>query len=192
MNKAELISAMAAGADMTKADATKALNAFLDVVSRIEIMTLLHRLAAEEKKAILLSTHDIEQALVLSDRLWLLTRSNGLECGVTEDLILSNRMDTLFETQAEQIRFDLMHGVYSPTVEGRYRICLKADDEVLRHWVQNALNRRGCLCLPPEAFQPQVPVVEALSSKRFNLTTGRQYVQCTSVEDLLERLFSLL
>ena len=59
--------------------------AFLDVVSRIEIMTLLHRLAAEEKKAILLSTHDIEQALVLSDRLWLLTRSNGLECGVTED-----------------------------------------------------------------------------------------------------------
>ena len=32
MNKAELISAMAAGADMKKADATKALNAFLDVV----------------------------------------------------------------------------------------------------------------------------------------------------------------
>lgn len=32
MNKAELISAMAAGADMTKADATKALNAFLNVV----------------------------------------------------------------------------------------------------------------------------------------------------------------
>lgn len=32
MNKAELISAMAAGADMTKADATKALNAFLEVV----------------------------------------------------------------------------------------------------------------------------------------------------------------
>lgn len=35
--------------------------AFLDVVSRIEIMTLLHRLAVEQNKAILLSTHDIEQ-----------------------------------------------------------------------------------------------------------------------------------
>ena len=32
MNKAELISAMAAGAEITRADATKALNAFLDVV----------------------------------------------------------------------------------------------------------------------------------------------------------------
>ena len=66
--------------------------AFLDVVSRIEIMNLLHRLAIEEKRAILLSTHDIEQALVLSDRLWLLSSTGGLECGVTEDLILRNRM----------------------------------------------------------------------------------------------------
>lgn len=47
--------------------------AFLDAVSRIEILTLLHRLAHEENKAILLSTHDIEQALVTADYLWLLT-----------------------------------------------------------------------------------------------------------------------
>ena len=50
--------------------------AFLDVVSRIEIMTLLHQLAVEQNKAILLSTHDIEQALVLSDKLWLLSKEN--------------------------------------------------------------------------------------------------------------------
>ena len=54
--------------------------AFLDVVSRIEIMTLLHRLAVEQNKAILLSTHDIEQALVLSDKLWLLSKEK--DCNV--------------------------------------------------------------------------------------------------------------
>ena len=70
--------------------------AFLDVVSRIEIMTLLHQLAVEQNKAILLSTHDIEQALVLSDKLWLLSKETGLQCGVTEDMILNHRMDTLF------------------------------------------------------------------------------------------------
>ena len=165
--------------------------AFLDVVSRIEIMTLLHRLAAEEKKAILLSTHDIEQALVLSDRLWLLTRSNGLECGVTEDLILSNRMDTLFETQAEQIRFDLMHGVFSPTVEGRKSICLKAEDEVLRHWIQNALNRQNYFCLPPSAAQPQCPVLEAASPRNFTLTANRQTRTCHSFDELLRETASL-
>ena len=60
--------------------------AFLDVVSRIEIMTLLHRLASEEQRAILMSTHDIEQALVLGDKLWLLKKGKGLECGVTEEI----------------------------------------------------------------------------------------------------------
>ncbi len=67
-------------------------------------MNLLHRLAVEEQKAILLSTHDIEQALILADRLWLLTREGGLECGVTEDLILHNRMDSLFPRN-KNIRF---------------------------------------------------------------------------------------
>ena len=86
--------------------------AFLDVVSRIEIMTLLHRLAVEQKKAILLSTHDIEQALVLADKLWLLSKENGLQCGVTEDMILSHRMDGLFSRN--DIRFDYAHGVYYP------------------------------------------------------------------------------
>lgn len=87
--------------------------AFLDVVSRIEIMTLLHRLAVEQNKAILLSTHDIEQALVLSDKLWLLSKEKGLQCGVTEDMILSHQMDNLFSHS--NIRFDYDHGIYYPT-----------------------------------------------------------------------------
>jgi ABC-type cobalamin/Fe3+-siderophores transport system ATPase subunit len=48
---------------------------FLDVTSRIEIMHLLRRVAIEQQKAVLLSTHDLEQALLLSDRLWLLNRA---------------------------------------------------------------------------------------------------------------------
>ena len=93
--------------------------AFLDVVSRIEIMTLLHQLAVEQNKAILLSTHDIEQALVLSDKLWLLSKETGLQCGVTEDMILNHRMDTLFSHS--NIRFDYNHGIYYPTVTGKKR-----------------------------------------------------------------------
>jgi ABC-type cobalamin/Fe3+-siderophores transport systems, ATPase components len=89
--------------------------AFLDAVSRIEIMTMLHKLAAEQNKAILLSTHDIEQALVLSDRLWLLSKENGLECGVTEDIISNRRMDTVFPH--DNIKFDYDHGVYYPIVK---------------------------------------------------------------------------
>ena len=69
--------------------------AFLDVPSRIEIISLLRELATAEKKTILFSTHDMEQALLLSDRLWLLSRQNGLQCGVTEDMVLSGAFFSL-------------------------------------------------------------------------------------------------
>ena len=41
--------------------------AFLDVTSRIETMVLLHTLAVEQQKAILLSTHDLDLAIQAGD-----------------------------------------------------------------------------------------------------------------------------
>ena len=163
--------------------------AFLDVVSRIEIMHLLHRLAQKEDKAILLSTHDIEQALVLADRLWLLTDADGLRCGTTEDLILSHAMDSLFPN-ASDIRFDLMHGIYSPTVEGKQHICLETDDEVLRHWTQNALNRNGFLCLTPDIAAPDasLPHLQVLSAHCFKFSIQGDTYTCSSFGELLETL----
>lgn len=163
--------------------------AFLDVVSRIEIMTLLHRLAVEEQRAILLSTHDIEQALVLADRLWLLTSENGLESGVTEDLILANRMDTLFNKEDKTVRFDLMHGVFSPTVEGKRSIYLQAENEVLRHWAQNALNRRNYFCLSAEAVSStSFPLLEIFSPHHLRLTTSNKTLAFHSFGELLMML----
>lgn len=115
--------------------------AFLDIVSRIEVMSLLHRIATEHHRAILLSTHDIEQALVLSDRLWLLSRENGLTTGVTEDIILSGHLDHLFPHT--DIHFDPLHGSYYPTVQLHKSIVVSCPNETMLHWVINLLNRNG-------------------------------------------------
>ena len=162
--------------------------AFLDVVSRIDIMRLLHRLATEERKAILLSTHDIEQALVLADRLWLLRPGAGLESGTPEDLLLNGALDTLFPRR--DILFDRMHGVYSPAVVGTRQLRLKAADETLRHWAQNALNRYGCLCLPAEATEPtpDVLLLEVSSPHRLLLTGQGQSLAFHSFEQLTDFL----
>lgn len=45
-------------------------SAFLDYPSKRELMDLLRRLAHEEGKAILLSTHDVEQAIDTADLIW--------------------------------------------------------------------------------------------------------------------------
>ncbi|MFA6778637.1 MAG: ABC transporter ATP-binding protein [Paludibacteraceae bacterium] len=119
--------------------------AFLDAASRIEIMGLLHRFADEQGKCILLSTHDIEQALILSDKIWLLSPSTGLQCGVTEDIILSDRMDNLFNK--EEICFDRDHGIYYPTIHWKKEIHLSAANDTLLHWGINALNRNGFRCI---------------------------------------------
>ena len=46
--------------------------AFLDLPRRVEIMQLLRRLAHESRRAILLSTHDLDLALRTADRIWLM------------------------------------------------------------------------------------------------------------------------
>ena len=101
----------------------------------------LHSIAAEQNRAILLSTHDIEQALVLGDRLWLLSREYGMQTGVTEDLILNGAFDRLFPHAA--IHFDPLHGSFYPTVTRQHIVDVACHDETLLHWVVNILNRNG-------------------------------------------------
>lgn len=160
--------------------------AFLDVVSRIEIMTLLHKLAVEQKKAVLLSTHDIEQALVLSDKLWLLSRERGLQCGVTEDMILNHKMDTLFPHS--DIQFDYNHGVYYPIVNGAREICVEAENETLLHWAVNALNRHGYTCLPVAEKDKTILHLRAASPYELILTEKGEAQTYSSFETLLSQL----
>ena len=155
--------------------------AFLDVVSRIEIMHLLHRLASEQNKAILLSTHDIEQALVLSDRLWLLTKSKGLQYGVTEDIILNHRMDSLFPHK--DIRFDYEHGIYYPTIANQQKVQVKCIDNTLLHWTINALNRHGYQCVPHECDTQLI----AISPTELHWTRNKETRIYDSFEELLKQ-----
>ena len=156
--------------------------AFLDVVSRIEIMHLLHRLAVEQQKAILLSTHDIEQALVLSDKLWLLSKEHGLQTGVTEDIILNHQMENLFDKK--DIRFDYDHGVYYPLANGQKKIAVSSEDKTLLHWAINALNRHGYQCVSNDCDVRLVSV----SPHELVYTYHGKTKMFHSFEDLLKNL----
>lgn len=74
--------------------------AFLDVASRIETMRLLQTLAHDRGKAVLLSSHDISQSLMLADELWLITTDRQVITGTTSQLVADGAMDRLFNNRS--------------------------------------------------------------------------------------------
>ncbi|MDR1707663.1 MAG: ABC transporter ATP-binding protein [Prevotella sp.] len=114
--------------------------AFLDIESRIEIMSLLHFLTINQGKTILLSTHDIDTALLLADRLWLLSKEKGLESGVTEDIIISGKIEEFFK--GENVIFDKETGSFLPKRKSERKVYIRAEG-YLFHWTKNLLERCG-------------------------------------------------
>lgn len=71
--------------------------AFLDFPSKVEIMTLLRRLAAERRLIVLLSTHDLELALQISDSIWMLDKEIGVSSGSPESLAACGLINRYFD-----------------------------------------------------------------------------------------------
>lgn len=115
--------------------------AFLDVASRIETMNNLHRLAQKEDKAILLSSHDINQSLALANRLWLLRNDHSMIEGITEDLVFSGELNNLFADR--DVAFDASIGDFTSNKSFQKQISLYCEDSLLKRWIINALQRDG-------------------------------------------------
>ena len=86
------------------------ITAFLDLPRRVEMMRLLRRLARETRRAILISTHDLDLALRAADRIWLLPRGGTLQAGAPEDLVLSGAFESAFAS--EGVDFDAERGAF--------------------------------------------------------------------------------
>jgi iron complex transport system ATP-binding protein len=82
--------------------------AFLDVTSKIETILLLKKLASEQKKAILLSTHDLDIALQTSDKLWLMKPGSQITAGFPKELVANGSVSAFFSS--ERVRFDAATG----------------------------------------------------------------------------------
>ena len=154
--------------------------AFLDVTSRIETMVLLHRLAMEQNKAILLSTHDLDLAIQMGDCLWLQEKGRPMACGTPEDLILSGAFESFFGK--EGIVFDPSTGKLNTEapvdpigVEG---------DFLVSYWVGNALIRNG---YRPSSVQADRPRINCLDARHISLALpGGEEVQLSGVAAVVD------
>lgn len=116
--------------------------AFLDFPSKVEMMQLLHRLSRQTDKTIFLSTHDLELALQIADKLWLMDKVNGVIIGTPEDLSLDGSLSNFFARKG--IIFDLETGLFRVDNECTSRIRLVGHGQKYA-MVRKALQRNGIL-----------------------------------------------
>lgn len=116
--------------------------AFLDFPSKVEMMQLLHRLSRRTGKTIFLSTHDLELALQIADKVWLMDKECGVTIGTPEDLALDGILSTFFARKG--IAFDAETGLFR--VENEYHSQIRLIGQGRRYaMVCKALRRNGIL-----------------------------------------------
>lgn len=115
--------------------------AFLDLPRRVELTRLLKRLAVEQNKAILCSTHDLDLALRSADRIALLPGDETMIIDAPEDLVLNGQFSRVFD--AGEIRFDRAKGTFEIHEGKGPDVRVLSNDPILRLWTARALERIG-------------------------------------------------
>ncbi len=157
--------------------------AFLDVTARIETMVLLRKLAKEQNKAIVLSTHDIDSAIQMADNLWLLSKGKQVRLGAPEDLIMDGTIGEFFSK--ENIVFDQSTGKLSAAASHTRPIGVSGDFNTA-YWVGNALVRNGHT---PSEHQPQGINILCKNCREIELhLPDNEIKKATSVAQLCEML----
>ncbi len=125
--------------------------AFLDVASRIRTMQLLHSLARTQGKAVLLSSHDVQQSLLLADALWVITDDGRMVSGTTEEVVMSGAMSRTFADAS--IAFSPTMCDYEAVLPTTRAVALDCPDPMLNRCVTNALMRNGIAVDPKSAVK---------------------------------------
>lgn len=70
---------------------------FLDTASRIEILSLLKQISRQNQVGILLSSHDVSQAMRMSDRIILIDKNRNIFCGTPQQAVENSMIHNLFD-----------------------------------------------------------------------------------------------
>jgi len=129
--------------------------AHLDLNNRVEIMNLLRKLARQERKAILVCTHELDLALQTADLIWLATLDKKVMTGIPEDLVLNGAFDEVFQFKG----FDLKTGKVEHEAHRNKPIQLLGDGFPYL-WTKNALERCGYQVLEDAPTSIKIHITE--------------------------------
>lgn len=162
--------------------------AFLDYPSKVEMMQLLHTLSRQTDKTIFLSTHDLELALQIADKIWLMDKRKGVVIGTPEDLSIDGSLSDFFVRKG--IVFEPETGLFGVEYECTSHIGLKGQGQRYA-MVRKALLRNG-IESNSDLTDTYIDADEN-GSKSFGLhRQGKETVEANSIEELLSAVKRLL
>jgi len=160
--------------------------AYLDLPRRVEIMSILRRLARDENRAILLSTHDLDLALRTADKIWLMPLGGSLQVGTPEDLVLNGTFAEAFHSSG--IIFDAHAGSFKLQRDNERHVDLVGEG-LPAIWVRRALERQGFqVHTGSNGSEVKVEVLNGNGRYRWQLTQNNQTIECHSIQSLLAEL----
>ncbi|MBO1054983.1 MAG: ABC transporter ATP-binding protein [Dolichospermum sp. JUN01] len=160
--------------------------AFLDLPRRVEIMQLLRQLARDTNQAILLSTHDLDLALRLADKIWLLGINGILHVDAPEDLILSGAFADTF--RSEGVEFNIFSGEFHLHTPYKGEINLIGEG-IAAIWTIRALKRVGFTVLEgSKSTQITVEVISSSEQFVWQITKNRDVSIYYSVSEVIKFL----
>jgi iron complex transport system ATP-binding protein len=161
--------------------------AHLDLPNRVALMRLLHGLARQTGKAILLSTHELDLALQAADRIWLLPAEGALRTGTPEDLVLSGSFAAAFAR--EGLAFDAATGTFALHAPTGPAVQL-AGEGAAAFWTRRALEREGFVPTTGPA-RLRVTPPQARQASWLSQVADQSPQAHATVEDLLRALRQL-
>ena len=154
--------------------------AFLDFPSKVEIMQLLHRLTRETDKTIFLSTHDLELALQIADKIWLMDKEKGITIGTPEDLALNGSLNDFF--QSDGVEFDAKTGLFR--IKNKFSSQIRLEGKGNEYaMIQKALQRNGIEAGKDIQSEDIIEITDT-----WTLCKNGKVVQIKSIEELLDNL----
>lgn len=159
--------------------------AYLDFPNRVEILAMLRRLADENHQAVLLSTHDLNLAIGVADKMMVMDELGSLSIGAPEDLMINGEFERAFNPTGA-LNFNQLEGTFSFQFKNGHRFSIEAGNEILLAWTKKALERLGFHIDPMAERSIKVLVVDDAPIWHLETNTGEK--QFSSIYSLLQFL----
>jgi len=163
--------------------------AFLDLPTRVDVMQLLRQLASTGK-TILMSTHDLDLALQLADKIWLMHADGSFETGTPEDLLIKNSIQRIFNK--EKVVFNAKTGLFQ--VNHQYTQTLAVKGHGFAYvLLRRALSRNGVKTVNLTSNADVYVYIEKEEKPTFSIYAyGEKLNAYTQMEQLIDAILLLL